>query len=186
MNRFDVTKTPLDGLLVLHKKPLCDDRGHLSRLFCQRNFFELGLEFPIVQINHTLTKQSGTVRGMHYQNPPYAEKKLVQCIRGSIWDVAVDLRSDSESFLQWFALELCPDNQQCLYIPEGFAHGFQTLEDNSELLYFHSEFYVQNAEGGLNPLDDRLDISWPLPVVGLSERDKNHPLLSDKFKGVCL
>lgn len=153
-------------------------------MFCTVELAAAGWHRPIAQINHTLTLTRGTVRGLHYQHPPYAEIKLVSCIRGDVWDVAVDLRRDSPTFLRWHAERLSADNGVALLIPEGFAHGFQALSDNVELLYCHSAPHHAPAEGGLNPADPLLRITWPLPMVNLSVRDAAHPLLNGYFQGL--
>jgi len=140
----------------------------------------------IAQINRTLTAHRGTVRGMHYQTPPHAEAKLVSCLRGTVFDVAVDVRRGSPTFLHWHAQRLSADNHHSLLIPPGFAHGFQTLEDNCELLYLHTAAYAAQAEAALNARDPRLDISWPAPINVQSPRDAAHPLLAGDFQGVEL
>ena len=137
-----------------------------------------GWRKPIAQINHTFTQRQGTVRGMHFQRAPHAEMKLVNCIRGTVFDVAVDLRASSETFLRWHAEELTPDNGRSLLIPEGFAHGFQALSDDCELVYLHSAAYAPGAEAGVNPLDPRLGVCWPLPITEMSTRDAGHPMLN--------
>lgn len=184
MNRFTVTNLPLAGLKIIERQILGDHRGFLSRLFCSDELAQVGWIKAIVQINHTFTAQMGTVRGLHFQYPPHAEMKLVSCLRGEIWDVVVDLRTGSPTFLQWHAEVLSADNHRALLIPEGFAHGFQTLAPDVELLYCHSAAYAAHAESGLNPGDSRLDISWPLPTTEISTRDANHPLLTADFEGV--
>jgi len=141
---------------------------------------------PIQQINHTLTRKVGAIRGMHFQHPPAAELKIVSRLQGRILDVAVDLRADSPTFLQWFSTELSAENQHSLFIPEGFAHGFQTLSDDCELLYLHSASYSPQHEAALNPLDPRLAIAWPLAVTEISARDQAHPMLDSGFKGIKL
>ena len=163
-----------------------DTRGFLSRLFRADELAAAGWKKPIAQINHTSTARRGTVRGMHFQRPPHAEMKLVTCIRGEVWDVAVDLRRGSSTFLHWHAEQLSAQNRCALLIPEGFAHGFQTLTDDVELLYCHSESYTPAAEAGLHPHDPAMAISWPLPVTELSARDGQHPLLTAAFKGIEL
>lgn len=140
----------------------------------------------IAQINHSRTSRVGALRGMHFQHPPHAEMKLVRCLRGSVWDVAVDLRAGSPTFLEWHAEELTPDGGQMMVIPEGFAHGFQALEPESEMLYLHTEFYEPRSEGGLRHDDPRLGIAWPLAPQDVSERDLAHPLLDNQFTGVTL
>ncbi len=186
MNRFNVTDLPLAGLKRIQRQRLGDSRGFLSRLFCAEELAEAGWSKPVAQINHTHTASRGTVRGMHYQLPPHAEMKLVSCLRGEVWDVAVDLRAGSPSFLQWHAERLSAENFTALLIPEGFAHGFQTLSDDVELLYCHSAAYQASAEAGLNPQDDRLAIGWPLPIRALSARDAKHLVIDDDFEGVPL
>ena len=183
--RFDVLDTTLAGLQVLQRKPIGDSRGYLERLFCVDELQTLIPGKHIAQINHTLTESRGTVRGMHFQRPPHAEIKFVSCLRGEVFDVAVDLRDNSPTFLRWHAEVLSADNHKTLVIPEGFAHGFQTLTDDCEMLYFHTAAYQPGAEGGLNAQDPRLAIQWPLPVAGLSPRDAAHPLLNNDFTGVA-
>jgi dTDP-4-dehydrorhamnose 3,5-epimerase len=182
--RFEILDTPLSGLRVLQRKPIGDSRGYLERLFCIEELQALAPGRHIAQINHTLTASRGTVRGMHFQRPPYAEIKFVSCLRGEVFDVAVDLRDNSPTFLRWHAEVLSAYNHQTLVIPEGFAHGFQTLTDDCEMLYFHTAAYHPGAEGGLNAQDPRLAIQWPLPVAGLSPRDAAHPLLDNSFTGM--
>ncbi len=186
MSRFSITELPLDGLRCIERQRLGDNRGFLARLFCAEELFPVGWTRPIAQINHTLTARRGTVRGMHFQLPPHAEMKLVSCIRGEIWDVAVDLRAGSSTFLHWHAECLSDENGRAMLIPEGFAHGFQSLSDEAELIYCHSAAYVSQAEAGLNPLDPALQISWPLAVGELSLRDSQHPKLVNTFTGIVL
>lgn len=186
MGRFTVSDLPLAGLKLVERQRLGDHRGFLARLFCAEELAEAGWSKPIAQINHTMTARRGTVRGLHFQHPPQAEMKLVSCIRGEVWDVAVDLRAESPGFLAWHAERLSAENGRALLIPEGFAHGFQALTDDAELLYCHSAAYAPEAEGGLNPLDPRLAIAWPLEIADMSERDRAHPLLDAGFAGVRL
>ncbi|HKR78261.1 MAG TPA: dTDP-4-dehydrorhamnose 3,5-epimerase family protein [Nitrospira sp.] len=185
MKRFDIAPTPIEGLLLLTRKPIGDSRGYLERLFCQEELTEIMARNTVVQINHTFTKVRGTVRGMHFQRPPHAEMKLVSCLRGAIFDVAIDLRRNSSTFLRWHAETLTEDNYKTFIIPEGFAHGFQTLSDDCEMLYFHTAAFRAEAEGGLHPQDPRLGIEWPLPVGGLSARDANHALVTECFSGLA-
>lgn len=184
--RFISQATPLAGLLAIERQPISDSRGFLARLFCREEFAALGFDQGIAQINHTLTRQQGTVRGMHFQTPPHAETKFVSCVRGKVFDVAVDLRRSSPTFLQWHAEILSADNHRSLLIPAGFAHGFQTLEPDCELIYLHSAPYTPAAEAGLNALDPRLDIQWPLPIAEQSERDAALKLLEQNFTGIEL
>jgi dTDP-4-dehydrorhamnose 3,5-epimerase len=184
MNRFQIDDLPLEGLKLVERIVLGDRRGFLARLFCAEELRAAGWQQPIAQINHTHTAIRGTVRGMHFQNPPHAEMKLVTCIRGSVWDVAVDLRVGSPTMLHWHAEELSSANHRALLIPEGFAHGFQALTEDVELVYVHSCAYVPASESGLHPQDPRLDVSWPLPVQGLSARDSSHPFIPPTFRGL--
>jgi dTDP-4-dehydrorhamnose 3,5-epimerase len=183
-DRFDIAATALKGVLVIQRKPIGDSRGFLERLFCANEMQPLIGERSIVQINHTLTARRGTVRGMHFQHPPYAEMKLVSCMRGEVFDVAVDLRDGSPTFLQWHAEVLSPTNFKSLLIPEGFAHGFQALTDDCEMLYLHTVAYQRGAEAGLHPSDARLGIQWPLEMAELSPRDAGHPIVASSFRGV--
>ncbi|MEZ5541530.1 MAG: dTDP-4-dehydrorhamnose 3,5-epimerase family protein [Pseudomonadota bacterium] len=182
--RFEIIPTPLDGLQVLQRKPLGDERGYLERLYCADELAPLLSGRTVVQINHTHTARRGTVRGMHFQHPPHAETKFVCCLRGEVFDVAVDVRDSSPTFLRWHAERLSAGNHRTLAIPEGFAHGFQTLTDDCELLYLHTARHHPQAEAGLLPTDPRLGIPWPLPVTGLSPRDAGHPPLGSGFTGV--
>jgi len=184
MSRFAVDDMPLAGLKRLTRQRIGDQRGFLSRLFCADELAGAGWHRPIAQINHTLTAVRGTVRGMHFQRPPHAEMKLVSCIRGEVWDVAVDLREGSATFLRWHAERLSADNGHALLIPEGFAHGFQALTDDVELLYCHSMPHEPAAEGGLHPMDPALSIAWPLPAANLSPRDGQHKLMDANFRGM--
>ncbi len=184
MSRFAVVDLPLAGLKRVERRRLGDARGFLSRLFCADELRAAGWQKPIAQLNHTFTAQKGTVRGLHFQRPPHAEMKLVSCLRGAVWDVAVDVRAGSPTFLQWHAEELSADNGRALLLPEGFAHGFQALTDDVELLYCHSAPFAADAEAGLRTTDPRLAIAWPEDVVGLSPRDLQHPLLDDAFAGI--
>jgi dTDP-4-dehydrorhamnose 3,5-epimerase len=184
VRRFNVTALPLAGLQLIERLPWGDTRGFLSRIFCAEELSLAGWHKPISQINHTHTAQRGTVRGLHFQYPPHAEMKLVSCLRGAIWDVVVDLRAGSPTFLHWHAHELSEINNLALLIPEGFAHGFQTLTDDCELIYLHSTAHVAVAEGGLNPHDPLLSIVWPLHITELSVKDTQHPMLKEQYKGI--
>ncbi len=183
--RLDELDTPLRGLKVIERKPIRDERGFLERLFCAAELEDVLHNKTIAQINHTLTAQRGVVRGMHYQRRPHAEIKFVTCIRGRVLDVAVDIRTGSPTFLRWHAEELSADNFRTLAIPEGFAHGFQTLSDDCELIYFHTAPYVADAEAAINPEDPRLGIIWPLTITAMSPRDAAHPILGAEFEGVA-
>lgn len=184
MSRFVTTETPLSGVWKVQRQRIGDARGFLSRLFCAEELAAIGWAKPVAQINHTYTSRRGTVRGMHFQRPPHAEMKLVSCVRGEVWDVAVDLRPGSPTFLKWHAERLSAENGTALLIPEGVAHGFQTLSDDVEMLYLHSVAYAPQSEGGLNPRDPALAIEWPLEITEMSARDAGHPPITEGFEGV--
>ena len=178
------TPTPLAGSFVIELTPFADYRGWFARYYCKNSFAEIGHTKEWVQMNHSVSYQQGTIRGMHFQLAPYREIKMVRCIAGAVFDVIIDIRKDSATFLQWFGVELSAENKKMLYVPEGFAHGFQCVSDNCELLYHHSEFYQPAAEAGIRYDDPLIAIHWPLPVTVLSDRDAGHPLLTNDFKGV--
>ena len=186
MSRLTVSECSLKGLKLVTRSRHGDQRGFFSRIFCKEELSAVGWIEPIVQINHSYTAKKGTVRGFHFQHPPYAEMKLVSCIRGEVWDVAIDLRRGSKTFLKHHAETLSAENGRALLIPEGFAHGFQALSDDVELLYCHSQPYTPDAEARLNPLDPTIAIEWPLAVAELSLRDAGQPMLNPDFKGVVL
>ncbi len=183
--RFDVFDTPLQHLRLIQRKPIGDERGYLERMFCVEEFRKLMPGKSIVQINRTRTAKRGAVRGLHFQFQPHAETKIVSCLRGEVFDVAVDLRPGSPTFLRWHAEILSADNHKTLLIPEGFAHGFQSLAEDCELLYFHTAAWQPSAEGGLNAKDPTLDIHWPMAVTELSSRDAAHPLITKELLGVA-
>jgi len=184
--RFDLEDTPITDLKIVQRKPISDNRGFLSRLYCQDDFKLMGLNKHIRQINQTLTKKKGAVRGLHYQLYPFAEAKLVSCVKGEIFDVAVDLRKDSPTYLKWHAEVLSENNQKSFLIPEGFAHGFQTLTDDCELIYLHTAPYSKEHEKGLNYADKKIDINWPLKISEISDKDQTHPMIKDDFEGIVL
>ena len=184
--RFAASATPLAGLMRVERSRIEDERGFLSRLYCREELAGIGLAEPVAQINQTLTRACGTVRGLHFQNPPHAEDKFVSCLRGEVFDVAVDLREGSPTFLHWHAERLSAGNGLSLYIPKGFAHGFQAMTEDCELLYLHTAAHVPPAEGALNALDPVLGIAWPLPVAHLSARDRGHPFVDAGFVGMVL
>lgn len=179
--RFSTQFISLSGAAIITRQRVGDERGFLSRLYCSALLKGAGLSEQIVQINHTRTTHVGAIRGMHFQRPPHAEDKLVTCIRGAVFDVAVDLRSESATFGQWHGETLSADNSRSFLIPKGFAHGFQVLEPDSELLYLHTAAYAPEAEGGVDPFDADLSIAWPLPVTDLSQRDRHHPSIASAF-----
>jgi dTDP-4-dehydrorhamnose 3,5-epimerase len=184
MSRFDIADTPFGGLKVVQRQILGDPRGSFSRLFCAEELKAAGFDAPIAQINHTFTARRGTVRGLHFQHSPHAEIKMVSCLRGEVFDVAVDLRRGSPTFLSWYGKVLTGENLASLVIPRGFAHGFQTLTENCELLYLHSCAYSAAAEGAVNARDPLVAIAWPLAIAALSERDQSHPYLNKEFSGI--
>jgi dTDP-4-dehydrorhamnose 3,5-epimerase len=181
-----LNSTAIAGVMVAETKAIQDNRGAFARLFCDQELADAIGARGIVQINHSRTAAVGAVRGFHYQLPPHAEMKMVRCLKGRVWDVAVDLRKDSPTFLQWVAQELSPENALMLVIPEGCAHGFQVLELDSELLYLHTASYTQSAEGGVRFDDPALKVQWPLAVTDLSQRDKQHPLIDHNFQGISV
>ncbi|HEY0432510.1 MAG TPA: dTDP-4-dehydrorhamnose 3,5-epimerase [Chitinophagaceae bacterium] len=178
------TPTPLPGSFEIQPQVFEDGRGTFYRYYDRDEFAAIGFDGEWVQLNHSYTTTRGTIRGMHYQRPPHGEIKLVKCIAGGVLDVIVDIRQGSATFLQSYAIELSADNRKMLYIPAGFAHGFQALENNSELIYHHSTVYSPAAEAGLKFDDPVLDIRWPLPAVLVSERDRSHAVIDTNFKGI--
>lgn len=178
--------TRIAGVVVVETQRLEDARGAFTRLFCEHDLANVTGGRRIAQINHSKTALQGTVRGMHFQLPPHAEMKLVRCMKGKVWDVAVDVRAGSPTFLQWHAEELTPGNARMLIIPEGCAHGVQALEADSELLYLHTAAYDAASESGLDCRDPLLRIAWPMAVTGLSPRDREHSAIGPHFKGVML
>jgi dTDP-4-dehydrorhamnose 3,5-epimerase len=183
-SRFEIRSTPIEGLKLIHRAVRGDDRGCLQRMFCASELGPLLGKRSLTQINHTVTMSRGTVRGMHCQNPPFAEAKFVSCLHGAVFDVAVDLRRGSPTFLRWHAEVLSADNHATMYIPEGFAHGFQTCAERCEMLYLHTADYVPDAERGFDALDPRLAIHWPEPVSARSVRDAGHALIGADFAGI--
>jgi dTDP-4-dehydrorhamnose 3,5-epimerase len=170
MSRFDFHDMPLSGLKLVQRKPIADARGFFARFYCAEEFRAAGLDRPVAQINHTLTRRKGAV----------------SCLAGAVFDVAVDLRAGSPTYLRWHGEMLSADNQRSLLIPEGFAHGFQTFTEDCELLYLHTAPFHPGAEGAVNIADPALAIQWPLPVSELSERDRTHPFIDVHFSGIRL
>jgi dTDP-4-dehydrorhamnose 3,5-epimerase len=168
-------ETRLRDAWLVELEPAGDARGFFARTFCEREFAAQGLETRFVQHSRSLSATKGTLRGMHFQNPPHREVKLVTCIKGAIWDVIIDLRPRSSSFQQWQGFELSADNRHQLYIPKGFAHGFQTLNDDAEVGYLISAFYAPDAADGVRYDDPAFRIDWPLPPTEISEKDRNWP-----------
>lgn len=169
-------ETELPGAFVIEQQRLEDERGFFSRSFCRREFMQRGLNPDVAQCNISFNVNKGTLRGMHYQETPHAEEKLVRCSRGSLYDVIVDLRRDSPTYKKWFAHELTAGNGRMLYVPKGFAHGFQTLEDNTEVFYQMSAFYQPEAARGVRWNDPAFGIQWPAGTQAiLSDRDRSWP-----------
>jgi len=170
-------ETGLQGAVLLEVETIEDERGGFARAYCSREMSERGLSDSIAQCNISMNHRQGTLRGMHYQAPPAVETKLVRCTRGAIWDVIVDMRHDSPTYLRHFAVELSADNHHALYVPEMFAHGFQTLVDDTEVFYMMGEFHSPGHARGLRHDDPVLEIEWPLPVSVISDRDLQWALL---------
>lgn len=186
MGTLKVHALPLAGLALVETAPVQDERGRFTRLFCETELSGLRAHLHWTQINHSRTLQRGAVRGMHFQRPPAAEAKLIRCLRGRVFDVAVDLRTGSPTFLRWHGVELSEDGPMEFFIPEGFAHGFQVLSEGAELLYLHTAAWDPRHEGRLRHDDPRLGIAWPLPVTQISDKDGQAPLLGPEFTGVRL
>lgn len=180
------TELSLPGSYKIDPDIRSDERGWFARTFCIKDFEQIGHTANWVQLNHSSTAKAGTIRGMHYQLPPFTEIKLVRCIKGAVYDVIVDLREGSPTFLNWQGVELSEDNKTLIYIPAGFAHGFQALTDNSELIYHHSAIYEPGFEKAIRYDDPLINILWPKPVTLVSDRDRNHPYLESNFKGINL
>ncbi len=168
-------ETPLGGAYVIELERRDDSRGFFARVFCKEEFADRGLANQFVQVNNSLAEHKGTLRGLHYQLAPKSEVKLVRCIRGALYDVILDLRSDSPTFGRYFGIELTAENRKMMYVPKGFAHGLLTLEDKTEALYFVDEFYAPEQERGIRWSDPAFAIQWPLEPTVISEKDRNHP-----------
>lgn len=179
-----IEKLGLSGAAIVHAEPFVDHRGVFARFFCEKELSEIIGDRRFVNLNFSKTLKKGAVRGLHFQYPPMAEMKLVRCIRGSVYDIIVDIRKNSPTFLKWYGVELNAENMKMICIPEGFAHGFQVLEDFSEMLYLHSEFYSKEHDGALNYSDPLLAIEWPLEPTDVSEKDRTHKMIDDNFRGV--
>lgn len=173
------TPTKLNGAYIIDVEKREDERGFFARAFCANEFENVGLENKFVQANMSFNYKKGTLRGMHFQKQPYQEDKLVRCTKGSLYDVIVDLRPESPTFKQWIGVELTEENRRALFVPKGFAHGFITLEDNTEINYLVSQFYTPEADSGVRFDDPAFNIKWPVEITSISEKDKNHP----DFKG---
>ncbi len=174
---MNFVKTEIDELMIIELDVKMDDRGDFTRLFCRRSFEENNLDGEVVQVNLSRNKIKGTIRGLHSQNYPNEEIKVVRCLTGAIFDVAVDLRKDSPTYLKWFGVELTENNFKMLYIPKGFAHGYQTLTDNASVEYLVTTYYKPDSEYGIRYNDPQIGITWPLPVSTISSKDSQWDLL---------
>lgn len=179
-----IIEAKIEGLKIITSESLQDDRGFFSRFFCAKELKLILNERKIVQINSSITNNVGAIRGMHYQNKPCSEMKIIRCLTGRIYDVAVDLRKNSPTFLKWHGVELTPESNLAYVIPEGFAHGFQVLEEGSQLLYLHTALYSPELEDAVRFDDPKINISWPLNPTDLSEKDKSHAYINEQFKGI--
>lgn len=177
-------KTKIKGLFVAKLIPSKDNRGFFTRSYCKKELKNTGIIKSIKQANHSMTSKIGSIRGMHYQNPPYAENKIIRCIAGEIFDVVIDLRKNSETFLQWHGEYLKSNDFKMMIIPEGFAHGFQVIKKNSEIIYLSTESYNPQAESGILFNDKSINIKWPLKVTDISERDKKFSEINKNFRGI--
>ncbi|MBN2478794.1 MAG: dTDP-4-dehydrorhamnose 3,5-epimerase [Parachlamydiales bacterium] len=176
----------LNGAAVIDSYIFNDSRGLFTRFFCQNELNELHNYSSIDQVNFSKTFLKGTIRGMHFQMPPFSEIKIIRCIKGSIFDVIIDIRKNSPTFLKWHSEVLSENNYKMIYIPKGFAHGFQTLEDNCELLYLHNGFYNPESENGIKYDDKLIDIKWPLKITEISKRDESFSYIDHKFEGFLI
>jgi dTDP-4-dehydrorhamnose 3,5-epimerase len=174
----------IEGLYLVELEPFSDDRGFFVRSYCDKVLEQINVTKPIKQINHSLTSTVGAIRGMHYQDSPHAEIKMVRCISGEVFDIAIDLRRGSDTFLQWHGEYLSAENFKMMVIPEGFAHGFQVIKQNTELLYLHTTSYTPEAESGVLFNDEKIGIEWPLQVTDISDRDLKHKMITKEFEGV--
>ena len=184
MNTLSLQATPLAGLTIVHTTPVVDTRGRFERLFCEHELGSVRPHLHFTQINLSTTLRSGAMRGLHFQRPPFAEAKLIRCLSGRIFDVAVDLRIGSPTWLHWHAIELDAESARQIFIPEGFAHGFQALSENAQLLYMHTARWNRESEGTLRHDDPMLDITWPLPATEISTRDSSAAWIDERFVGI--
>ena len=185
-NKLTIEPLKLKGAFLVRSSIFGDHRGQFSRWFCSKELKHILKKRVICQVNMSATEKEGTVRGLHYQLPPQCETKLVRCIRGKVWDTIIDIRSDLKTFLESISIELDEQDSTMLVIPEGMAHGFQSLQDNSQLLYMHTEFYSPESESGLNINDPALNLFWPRPITNMSERDKQFSNVPKGFTGLSL
>ena len=180
--RFEETK--LKGSYIITPTPVGDNRGWFARTYCKREFEPIMRDAEWVQINHSFSSERGAIRGMHFQIGEHQEIKLVRCIAGAVYDVIIDIRTGSPTFMQWVGVELNAQNKNMIYVPRGFAHGFQTLTKDAELIYHHSNYYSPDREAGIRYNDQKVSIDWPLIPTTISERDLNHKLIDESFTGL--
>jgi len=183
-NKLIYVAASIEGVNRIEREVVNDNRGHFTRIYCDEELKKIGLKKPICQINYSDTKLKGTVRGMHFQFKPCKEVKIITCLSGSVFDVVVDLRHDSPTFLKWHAEILSEKNKNSLVVPEGCAHGFQTLTDDCKLIYLHTQMYNPSFEGAINPEDPLIGIKWPIPISKMSDKDSGHPLIDETYLGV--
>lgn len=185
MNKLDIKPLKLNGTFAIETNLFEDERGVFARLFCQKEMSEILADRHIVNVNFSKNFRAGAVRGLHYQMKPFAEMKMPRCIKGRVLDIFVDIRKESSTFLHWDAIELSAENMKMLVIPEGFAHGFQSLEDNSEIVYLSTQYFSEEYERALNINDPKLNITLPIEITDISNRDLIHPFIATtKFKGI--
>ena len=178
------SETKLKGAYTIEPEPFTDERGLFARVFCEKEFKAIGHEKPFVQINHSVNYKKATFRGLHYQTPPFSEIKLIRCVAGKAYDIIVDIRKGSKTFLQYFGLELSAKNMKMIYVPEGFAHGFITMEDDTQLIYHHTSFYKPGYEAGLRYDDPKLKIKLAVEPQTITEKDKSYSLINSSFTGI--
>ncbi len=186
MGKLTIEENPIEGLYIVNTDPFIDNRGAFARWFCENELSEIIGNRHIKNVNFSKTVKKGSIRGMHFQRPPHAEMKLIRCIRGRVFDVAIDLRSNSDTLYKWYGTELSSDSMRMFLIPEGFAHGFQTLSDDVEMLYLHTNFYNKESEDAVRYNDPKIGVDWPLDVSDISKKDATHPFIIDNFKGIIL
>jgi dTDP-4-dehydrorhamnose 3,5-epimerase len=177
-------KTVFSGLFIIQNEAIIDNRGFFSRTYCKKEFESINVHQEFVQSNHSFNLKKGTLRGMHYQISPFSETKLIRCVEGSLYDVVIDLRAGSSTFLNIFTIELSKNNMKSLLIPEGFAHGYQSLENNTSLIYQHTNYYDQNSARGIRFDDPILNIFWPIENKIISQKDLTYNLIDKNFKGI--
>lgn len=181
---MNIQTTEIAGVNVITSDIFEDMRGRFFRMFCRNELAEVIGNREIVQMNFSRTREVGMIRGLHYQSKPYAEMKMIRCLSGKVFDVAVDLRKGSKTFLRWHGEILTPESTKMLIVPEGCAHGFQALEPESELIYLHTAAYSSDHEGGIRYDDEKISVDWPLPCAGVSDRDKALPRIDESFSGI--